>query len=373
MAKNIYDLFNERKNGIDCLIEGINPSEYAALEAYEDLDAAAEALNTITIESTNEMIEFQAASYLEDLVLENMMYVDFDEERIQATMEAAKEGKKEGLGQKIKNLWARIKEWFARAIKAITVHFQSGETLVKKYRKEIPTAIKQSNAKISYRPFNDPDEVIGQVNSIIGNLKVVGKTKDQILSLVEISDANGAKDKVDKMVYNATEKREQPINRLDAEPIMQWAGNKKKYVDSLKKSQKDLDGEFKEMLGKLNGEGEDKAEDARNFQFGIGIANSMLSHLIICIKQVSNVCTAIIRKALAGKHDPNKKVDGKAPNSQDRQDELAFNKKASDAGYSAKDANAISRKKVGVKYGPESHQPELESAKNFWEFSIKSS
>ena len=94
MAKNIYDLFNERKNGIDYLVEGLDPTEYADLEGYEDLDAAAEALNVISMESMNEMLEFQAANYLEDLVLENMMYDEFDEEKIQNLMEAAKEEKK---------------------------------------------------------------------------------------------------------------------------------------------------------------------------------------------------------------------------------------------------------------------------------------
>lgn len=310
MAKNIYDLFNERKNGIDYLVEGLDPSEYANLEAYEDLDAAAEALETITTESTNELIEFQAAAYLEDLVLENMMYTDFDEEKIQATMEAAKEEKKEGLGQKIKNLWAKIKEWFARAIRTITTHFQSGETLVAKYRKQIPKAMQQSKAKISYRPFGNPDAAINQVNAMVGRLKVVGKSKEQILGLVGLSDKGGAKEKVENLIYVKKEKVENAISGMKPEVVMDWAGNKKIYVDALKKSQKDLDGEFKQMLADINkGDGKNKAEDASNFQFGIGVANSLLSHMIVCVKAVSNVCTAIIRKALSGKFDADKEPE----------------------------------------------------------------
>lgn len=370
MAKNIYDLFNERKNGIDYLVEGLDPSEYADFEAYEDLDVAAEALETITTESTNELMEFQAAAYLEDLVLENMMYNDFDEERIQATMEAANEEKKEGLGQKIKNLWARIKEWFARVIKTITTHFQSGETLVAKYRKQIPTAMNQSTAKISYRPFNDPESVKKQIESMVGRLKVVGKSKEQILGLVGLSDKGGAKEKVENIAYTKKEKVEQPISSMKADVVIKWAGDKKVHIDGLKKMQKDLDGEFKQMLADINkGDGKNKAEDAANFQFGIGVANSLISHMIVCVKQICNVCTAIIRKAISGKYDPDKKVDTTAANSQDRQDELKFNKKAYNKGYSAKDANAMSRKKMGVTYGPEkaSYVPDVEGLEEGFE------
>lgn len=306
MAKNIYDLFNERKNGIDYLVEGLDPAEFADVEAFEDLDKAAEALETISMESTNEMVEFQAAMYLEDLVLENMMYDEFDEEKIQNVMEAAKEEKKEGLGQKIKNLWQKIKEWFARALRTITAHFQSGETLVAKYRKQIPQAMKQSKAKIKARPFGDPNAAINQVIAMVGRLKCVGKSKEQILGLVGLSDKNGAKEKVENLVFTG-EATEKPINGLKPEVVMNWAGNKKIYIDALKKTQKDLDGEFKEMLSAINkGDGKNKAEDASNFQFGINVANTMLSHLVVCIKKVSNICTAIIRKALSGKYDANK-------------------------------------------------------------------
>ena len=209
MAKNIYDLFNERKNGIDYLVEGLDPSEYINLEAYEDLDTAAEALDIISLEATNELIEFQAASYLEDLVLENMMYEDFDEEKIQATLEAAKEEKKEGLGQKIKNLWQRIKEWFAKAIKTIAVHFQSGETLVIKYKKDIPKALQQSTAKVKCKAFRDPDKCMATIIGLVGDLKVRtgGRTKETILKMVGVSDKNGINEKVEGIFFDSEKKR----------------------------------------------------------------------------------------------------------------------------------------------------------------------
>lgn len=311
MAKNIYDLFNERKNGIDYLVEGLDPAEFAEMEAYEDLDEAVESLDAISMESTNEMIEFQAACYLEDLVLENMMFEEFDEEKISNVMEAAKGEKKEGLVQKIKNLWQRIKEWFARAFKTIVNHFQSGESLVAKYRKDIPKAMQQSNAKIKMRPLDkEPDGAIKQVKSMVERVKVVGKSKEQILGLLGLSDKSGVKGKVEAIFYSGKEATEKQISAVSPELVMKWASNKKVVIDGLKKYQKDIDGEFKEMLSALNkGNDENKSAMASDFQFGINLINSLISHTVVCVKQVSNACTAIIRKALAGKYDANKTPD----------------------------------------------------------------
>lgn len=310
MAKNIYDLFNERKNGIDYLVEGLDPAEFAEMEAYEDLDEAVESLDTLTMESTNEMIEFQAACYLEDLVLENMMFEEFDEEKISNVMEAAKGEKKEGLVQKIKNLWQRIKEWFARAFKTIVNHFQSGESLVAKYRNDIPKAMQQSGAKIKMRPFGqDPATAIGQVKSMVERVKVVGKSKEQILGLLGLSDKSGVRKKVEGIFYSG-EASEKAIKDLKPDMVMKWASNKKIVIDGLKKYQKDIDGEFKEMLSALNkGNDENKSAMASDFQFGINLINSLISQTVVCVKQVSNACTAIIRKALSGKYDVNKTPD----------------------------------------------------------------
>lgn len=348
MARNIYDLFNERKNGVDCLVEGMVPNE---VEAFEDLDAAMEALDNITVESTNAMIEMQAASYLEDLVLENMMYDDFDEEKIKSIMEGAEKEKKGGFVQKIKDLWQKIRDWFAAAFKTIANHFQSGETLVAKYRKQIPAAIHQSTAKIKIRSFKDPDEAKKDMGYLVDRLKVTGQSKEQILSAAGISDTKGIGPRVEEWFYNDKEAKEQPIKGLGAETVMKWASGKKIFIDELKKQQKDVDGEFKAILSELqSGDGEKAAEKASNFQFGINILNGAFNAQIRCIKALSTACTAVIRKALSGKYDPNGPTMDEAPNSQDRKDELEFNKKAVQNGYSAQQANSMSRKKLNEEW-----------------------
>ena len=347
MARNIYDLFNERKNGVDYLVEGFAPND---VEAFEDLDAAMEALDIISMESTNEMIEMQAACYLEDLVLESMMYDDFEEDKIKGIMEGAEKEKKEGFVQKIKNLWQKIKDWFAAAFKTIANHFQSGETLVAKYRKQIPAAMHQSTAKIKIKSFKDPDEAKKDMGYLVDRLKVTGQTKEQILSAAGIADKKGITARVEEWFYNSKEAKEQPIKGLKAETVMKWASGKKIFIDELKKQQKDTDGEFKAILSELQGGGDGAAEKAANFQFGINILNSAFNAEIKCIRDLSNACTAVIRKALSGKYDPNGPTMDEAPNSQDRKDELELNKKLVQKGYTAQQANSISRKKLNEEW-----------------------
>lgn len=332
MSRNIYDLFNERKNGVDCLVEGCDFTlDYVA--EFEDLDECAEALNQITMEATNEMIELQAAWYLEDLVIENMMYENFDEEKIQSVMESSSNEKTSSLGEKIKNLWKKIKEWFAGAFKAISVHFQSGETLVAKYKKEIPGAMQQSKAKVKMRSLNDPEAAREQVGSLVGRLETTGKSKEQILGLVGLSDKGGTREKVETIYYASKDATEHEISKLNYQLVMKYAGTKKIMIDGLKKNQKDIDAKFKEILSKIkSGDGDNKAEEAANFQFGIGIANGLLSAEISIVGAICKACTAIIRKALSGKHDASKGRDTEAPDTDDikkaKKNEKKFGKPA---------------------------------------------
>lgn len=341
MSRNIYDLFNERKNGVDCLVEGCDFTLDNAME-FGDLDECAEALNQITMEATNEMIELQAAWYLEDLVIENMMYENFDEEKIQSVMESSANEKSSSLGEKIKNLWKKIKEWFAGAFKAITVHFQSGETLVGKYKKEIPGAMQQSKAKVKMRGLNDHEAARKQVDALVSRLETTGKSKEQILGLVGLSDKGGTREKVENIYYSTKEATEHEISKLDWQLVMKYAGNKKILIDGLKKNQKDIDGKFKEILSKIkSGDADNKAEEAANFQFGIGIANGLLSAEISVVSAICKACVAIIRKALSGKHDANKGRDTEAPDTADikkaKKDEKKHGKLALDGPVAKKE------------------------------------
>ena len=360
MAKNIYDLFNERKYGVDMLVEGYEFNIDNSIE-YEDLDAAAEALDQITLESTNEMIELRAAWYLEDLVIENMMYDDFDEEKIYNVMEAAKEEKKGGLVQKIKGLWEKIKQWFTSAFRAIANHFQSGEALVNKYRKEIPNAMRQSKAKIKMRPIRSFAEATGNIEGKVAKLQAVGKSKQDILDSIGVHDIKGVNEMVENLYYIKKEAEEQEIKSLDPKKIMDWAGNKKTYMDALKKDQKETDSKFKEILAEIKKGGEGKegeaankaAEDAANFQFAIQVLNKMLSHEISCVKNISKACTAVIKKALGGNYDPDHTNKAGATDD-DKKRQADFNKFKGT--YGNKTAAQMARRKIDGETDPDGYK-----------------
>lgn len=352
MSKNIYDLFNERKNGVDCLVEGYDFNIDHSLE-FEDLDAAMEALEDITLESTNEMIEFRAASFLEDLVLENMMYEDFDEERLLYVMEAAKEEKKGGLVQKIKDLWEKIKQWFAAAYRSIANHFASGEQLVRKYKKEIPAAIAQAKGKVKMRSMNEFKNASAQVAKQVEKIQTKGKSKQDILDLVHVRDVKEIPNMVENFYYSNKEAVEREIKSLPAHVLIEWAGNKNVYIDALKKTQKDTDRKFKDILEEIKQEGQGKegdaaakvAEDAANFQFGITVMNKILSAEINCVKNISKACTAIIKKALGGKYDASKDPYKAGATDEDRRRQAEYEKNIK-AGFSRKDSAAMARGKL---------------------------
>ena len=115
MSKNIYDIFNAKKEGLDYLSESYGQD----VSPYEDIEDGIKDLDMIVRESTMDMIEFQGAMYLEDLVLENMMYENFDEEHIAPILEGKLKEMGNNIVTKIKNLWNKIKEWFKKVFATI--------------------------------------------------------------------------------------------------------------------------------------------------------------------------------------------------------------------------------------------------------------
>lgn len=315
MAKNIYDLFNERKNGIEYLVEGYDVDVEDA-EPFEDLDAAAEALENFNMESTNELLELQAASYLEDLVIENMIFDDFDEDKIEGVMEGKFKEKANGLKEKVMGWWQKIKAWFASAFKTVINFFQSGEKLVNKYRNALPGAISRSTVKIKMNKYKDLGAACGAVEGMIEKLKAVGQSdaekkdgKAAILSVIGAEDKADVKKKVRDM-FIEKEKAEMQIKDVNAKQAIEYAGNKKVVLGALKNMQKRIDAEFKQILSNLKGNKRHASDDAghdmgekmvANFHFAITVKNTMMSTMLGIIRKACGDYTAVIRKVLSGK------------------------------------------------------------------------
>lgn len=323
MAKNIYDLFNERKYGVDYLVEGYEYDE-DSVEAYESLEASIEAIEAITQESMNETIELQSAFYLENLVIENMMFNDFDEQKLQSVMEGSVRDKIQAAKDKVQHWWKKMKEWFVGTFKAIANHFKSGETLVKQNGKKIDEGMRRSNLKVKMNKYRNLDAAMDAVNKMIEDLKVDGITdakkedaREEILSAVGADDRKDVAEVVKKL-FIEEENEEQNISSIPVEVAKNYAGNKSKIIDKLKKQQKSVDDAFRktlqgfqEMERTTSGEVNELAGRLlANFNFALGIKNTILSTQMAIVKKACNDYTVVIRRALNA--PANKRADKKA-------------------------------------------------------------
>lgn len=302
---NIFDVFNNRKLGLNSLCEGYEV-EADEVEAFEDLDTAMESLEDIVTESRNEMIELQSAMYLEDLVLENMMYDDFNEEEISSVMENTMKERANDLVKKIKAQWKKIQEWFIATAKAIANYFTNGETLVAKNKVQIPQAMKNCNVKVKMHKYNDPNKAMDNVHVLVDKLTSASSTKrnnDEVLGAI------GAKDRKDiskivKGYFILTEKPvERTISEMSPKIAMDYAGNKKIFIASINKNKTIVDQSFKEILSIIESEvkkenGAYTANQVKVFNFAKGLSSTAISTEIACIKKGASEYAAIIRKAL---------------------------------------------------------------------------
>lgn len=322
MAKNIYDLFNERKYGVDYLVEGYDYDE-DSIEAYESLEAAMEALNDFTQESMNETVELQSAAYLETLVIENMMFNDFDEEKIRPIIEGSVRDKFQAAKDKIQHWWKKMKEWFVGTFKAIANHFKSGETLVKQNGKKINESMSKSHIKVKMNKYKSIDVGMKAVEHMIANVRGAGLSdaekddaREAILGKLGCSDKKDVVERV-RGVFIEEENEEQNISSIDPEVAKHYAGTKSKVIDGLKKQQKTIDEDFRKKLQELQeaerkatGEGVPSAErQLANFNFALGIKNVILNTQMAVIKKACNDYTMVIRRALNA--PANKRADKK--------------------------------------------------------------
>lgn len=115
--QNIYDVFNYRKDSIynyksiDELL-----SESKDFNEYLDLS----------------MIEFRSTSFMEDLVLEAMMFDDFNEDEIRPLLEEIQEKRDSGIKQKLHDAWEKLKGWIKSVAEAVRKFFESCRRAIRK-------------------------------------------------------------------------------------------------------------------------------------------------------------------------------------------------------------------------------------------------
>jgi hypothetical protein len=257
-----------------------------------------------------DMIEFQGAMYLEDLVLENMMYENFDEEHIAPILEGKIKEMGSSIITKIKNLWNKIKEWFKKVFATIKNFFMNNKKLIITYKKQIPEKMRNCDKEIKIHNWEDPKTaMVGCVElcTIIYDKGTDAyNDKDELLKAIGAKDAkelvNLAKEEFMGKVKAETKK----ISSLNPDRAMSYVLDEKVFLDEMQKAKIVIDNEFKDVLQVLQAEakaaGKDDRKDANKianvFQFAVNMKTKVLNTALACIKRGAAENRAAILKAL---------------------------------------------------------------------------
>lgn len=308
----LYMLYKKKKAAKTEAAKAEDVKESAEIEEFENLDVAIEALENIVMENNNEIIEFQAAAYLEDLVLENMMYDDFDEERISGLMEAVNNERLKKIGAQVQAQWDKLKEWFTSVIRAVENFFNSGEQLLKKYKTIIPDAIKNCKVKVKMNNWNDPDAAHQKCLAKIMALTKVAfsdrnyeENKKSMLEDLGVKDRAGIAAMVKKEYANG-EASEQLVSGIDLARATKYINDKKQMVGALKEVHAKLSKLFTELINRCRqGDAvasvlpEQQMNDLKSLNFAVGIVTAIINAEISCVKKAANDYAAVIRKAVS--------------------------------------------------------------------------
>lgn len=301
------NLFN--KSGFDILIEGINiEEEMNNIEAFDNLDVAVETLDVIIKECRNDFIELQRNQYLDELVIENMIYTDFNENNIIITLEAMSKNQRDSIIKKLKTQQERISNWFSTTIKTLYNIYTSSEKLINDNKTVIPTAMRNCDVTIKMNEWGDLLAGLNKcanlrntLNNSITTEKDINFDKEAILSSI------GAKDKADvqKITRNAfikKEKVETKISDINHNQAISYATNMRKVVDSLKKEKAIIDANYKQSLMLIQTANNEDVKITKNISildFVTSLKLNIVRTEISCIKQASTEYTSVIKRALS--------------------------------------------------------------------------
>ena len=300
---NIYDIFNERKNGIESICEGYN-NFYVTYPVFESLTDAICTLDNIIYENTKEEIEEKHQSYMEELVYESLMYKNFDMD----AMEIALEGKMTEAAGKLKDgiikVWNKIKAWIESTLETIRNHFLSGKKLIDKYgEKAIKNAINTCDVEVKIGWYEGYKAAAAKAEQLIGKLNdnniIVNGNKQQILDKVGAKDIKDAADKVFKCFMAHDNKGSRKIKELNAKEVVEYVANATIALDDLRKNRKDMEKTCKEGLSKIDKKDENQSKIAENTKFMLNVRSSMISAEMKCIRKISADYRQIIIKALS--------------------------------------------------------------------------
>ena len=306
---NIYDLFNDRKNEINAICE--NSQVELEENEFDSIEEGLEYMDELLQESNNDMIEWQAACYMEDLVLEQMMYEDFNADEMEFVIEGSLKERFSGLGQRLEGLWESIKTWFKNMIGKIQDYMMSGEDLFQKYSEsEVQQALSNSNLQIKFPELGDPNAAINAIQIAIDKVGRIDPTtakgayQNAFIDYAGLGakDEKGLMTAIKKLIFKLDDKSITYVKSLNAKHLLKYV-RYGKVKDLLNKTYKFNEMTFKQAMAAAKGKREaEKSGDVggQAYYYLLTLRQRMISAFLGAYNQAANACRAVIIKVMNG-------------------------------------------------------------------------
>ena len=308
---NIYDLFNDRKSEIEAMCESSAVVNEEVENEFDSIEEGLEYMDELIYESQNEMIEWQAACYMEDLVLEQMMYEEFDEEKIEYMIEGTLRERFANAGQRISDLWDKIKKWFQNMMGKIGDYFTSGADLCNKYGEaNIAKALSSSNLQVKFPELGNPFEAITKMEDALQKLGSInpesakGAYQNAFIDYAGL----GAKDEkglllaIKKLIFKLDNPSITYVKSLNAKDLVKYC-KFEKVKDLFNKAYKYNEMTFKQAVAAAKGNQQaKKAGDVggQAYYYLLGLRQRMISAFLGQYLKAANACRKVIIKVMNG-------------------------------------------------------------------------
>ena len=307
---NIYDLFNDRKNEIESICESQQVEEVE--NEFDSIEEGLEYMDVLLQESNNDMIEWQAACYMEDLVLEQMMYEDFNVNEMEFVIEESLKERFSGMGERLNDVWEKIKKWFQNMINRIQDFMSSGEALFQKYGEgNIQQALSNSDLSLKFPELGDPFAAINKIEVALQKVGSIdprnakGAYQNAFIDYAGLGakDEKGLMTAIRKLIFPLEKPSITKVSSLSAKNLVKYA-RYGKVKDLLNKAYKNNEVTFKEAYKMVKAQVEAKKEGnvpVQAMYYLMNLRQRMLSAFLGAYNQAANACRSVIIKVMNGK------------------------------------------------------------------------
>ena len=306
---NIYDLFNDRKNEIESICESQQVEEVE--NEFDSIEEGLEYMDELLQESNNDMIEWQAACYMEDLVLEQMMYEDFNANEMEFIIEESLRERFSDLGEKLNGVWENIKTWFKNMMAKLQDYMSSGEALFQKYGEgNIQQALSKSELSLKFPELGDPFAAISKIEVALQKVGSIDPTtakgayQNAFIDYAGLGakDEKGLMSAIKKLIFPLENPSITKVNSLNAKVLIKYA-RYGKVKDLFNKAYKFNEMTFKQAMAAAKGKREaEKSGDVggQAYYYLLTLRQRMISAFLGAYNKAANACRSVIIKVMNG-------------------------------------------------------------------------